>query len=127
MFTHSDSHIELPALLASPQNHTHTHRAQPQEPDIQIQAPLMPSESSNVSNIQKLKMYINGTFLVAQRLTLLASTAEGTGSIPGLGTKTLHAMDKQIECSTVENMPSCAGKKQGRLHSHLQFTPFELP
>ena len=39
-------------------------------------------------------MYINGTFLVAQQLTLLASTAEGMGSIPGLGTKTPHAMDK---------------------------------
>ena len=43
---------------------------------------------------KNLKIYINGTFLVVQQLTLLASTAEGTGSIPGLGTKIPHAMDK---------------------------------
>lgn len=53
MLTHSDSHIELPTPQASSQNHTHTHTTQPQEPDIQNQAPLMLSESSNVSNVQK--------------------------------------------------------------------------
>ena len=58
MFTHSDSHIELPAPVISSQNHTHTHThththaTQPQEPDIQNQASLMLSESSNVSNVQ---------------------------------------------------------------------------
>ena len=38
--------------------------------------------------------YINGTFLVVQQLTVHASTAEGTGSIPGWGTKIPRAMDK---------------------------------
>lgn len=33
-----------------------------------------------------------GAFLVVQWLRLLASTAGGTGSIPGLGTKILHVL-----------------------------------
>ena len=36
-------------------------------------------------------MYFGGTYLVVQWLRLPASTAGGTGLIPGQGTKILHA------------------------------------
>ena len=44
----------------------------------------------------------SGTSLVVQWLRLHTPNAEGLGSIPGLGTKTLHALGQLSLCTTNE-------------------------
>ena len=55
-----------------------------------------------------LKLPLLGTFLVVQWLRLHASTAGGMGSIPGWGTKMLHALQ-------------CGKKKKKNCHYFVIF------